>query len=681
MSTPAWPSTRSAAPGKYVASYFNDDKEHFVKRFFAGKEKFLERATSNQSFTRIVDDLKNPTQEKIVTAEADKNMLILAGPGAGKTRFVAHRRAFLLRVKRIAPRAILVLCFNRSAIQSLRQRLGDLVGNDMTGVTLLTFHGLALRLTGRSLISGGKSGDQEDIDFSRLITDAIRLLKGEAEIIGLQDIPPDEALIGRFSHILVDEYQDVDAEQYELVSLVAGKGREEGERKMAILAVGDDDQNIYRFRGASVEFIRKFQHDYQAEIHYLIENYRSTAHIIAAANCLSVRNTDRMKTGHPIRINEARQNLPPGGKWQYADQVAQGKVQMIKAADPDRQATVVVEELRRLQRGGPVDLGSCAVLAREWKGLDRVRSACEQAGIPVNLCWGRHASFPRLSRIREHADILERLRAMQTETITGSAVLSMLIRMKSQGTIWSGNLIRLMQDWQEGTGDTPQPASAVEENLYEAFAEQGRMKTIANGLFLATAHAVKGLEFDHVFILGDSWDKGTGTTIEDERRLYYVSMSRARETLPLFALDAAVNPHARLLSGDFIMAREMSSGTSEPMTRSTYHLLGMEDLFLDFAGTRGERHPSRLALQKCKAGERVVIQESNNHLELMDSDGVAIARLSKKAQNEWSDRLDSIREARIVALVRRYRDDLADKEFLAICHGQSWEVPIVEVVR
>ena len=209
---------------QYVASYFNDDKEHFVKRFFAGKEKFLERATSNQSYARIVDDLKNPAQEQIVAAEADRNMLILAGPGAGKTRVVAHRVAFLLRVKRIAPRAILVLCFNRSAAQSLRQRLRDLVGNDMTGVTLLTFHGLALRLTGRSLVSGGRPDGREDIDFSGLITDAIRLLKGETEIIGLQDIPPDDALIGRFSHILVDEYQDVDAEQYELVSLGCRQG-------------------------------------------------------------------------------------------------------------------------------------------------------------------------------------------------------------------------------------------------------------------------------------------------------------------------------------------------------------------------------------------------------------------------------------------------------------------------
>ena len=671
---------RISGAWQYVASYFNDDKEQFVKRFFAGKEKFLERATSNQSYARIVDDLKNPAQEKIVCAEADRNMLILAGPGAGKTRVVAHRVAFLLRVRRIASRAILVLCFNRSAVQSLRRRLRDLVGNDMAGVTLLTFHGLALRLTGRSLVSGGRPGDREDIDFSRLITDAIRLLKGETEVIGLQDIPPDEALIGRFSHILVDEYQDVDAEQYELVSLVAGKGREEGERKMAILAVGDDDQNIYRFRGASVEFIRKFQHDYQAEIHYLIENYRSTAHIIAAANCLIARNTERMKTGHPIRINEARQNLPPGGKWQHADPVAQGKVQVIKAADPDRQATMVVEELRRLQRGGPVDLGSCAVLAREWKDLDRVRSACDQAGMPVSLCWGRHASFPRLSRIREHADILERLHAMPTGTVTAGAVLTMLKNMYPQGTIWGANLIRLLQDWQEETGDTPQPASAVEEYLHEAFAEQDRMKTIADGLFLATAHAVKGLEFDHVFILGDSWDKGSGAAIEDERRLYYVSMSRARETLHLCVLDTAVNPHARSLAGDFMVVREMAPATAKPTTRRTYHLLGMEDLFLDYAGIREERHPSRLALQQSRAGEVVSLHKQGHHLEVLDSAGVAIARLSKKARGEWGDRLDCIREARIVALVRRYRDDVEDKAFQAACCGRSWEVPVVELV-
>jgi ATP-dependent DNA helicase RecQ len=178
---------------QYVASYFNDDKDQFVRRFFPGKDKFLERATSKQSYQRIVDDLKNVEQEKIVTAGQENNMLILAGPGAGKTRVVAHRVAYLLRVARINPKAILVLCFNRSAILSLRRRIHDLVGDDMAGVTLLTFHALALRLTGRSLVTQGKPGKREEIDFAEILIEAIRLLQGKAEVMGLGEIPPDFA--------------------------------------------------------------------------------------------------------------------------------------------------------------------------------------------------------------------------------------------------------------------------------------------------------------------------------------------------------------------------------------------------------------------------------------------------------------------------------------------------------
>jgi ATP-dependent DNA helicase RecQ len=590
--------TKISGAWQYVASYFNDDKEQFVKQFFPKKDKFLERATSKQSYQRIVDDLANRQQEKIVTAGAEKNMLILAGPGAGKTRVVAHRVAHLLRVNRVNSRSILVLCFNRSAILTLKRRLRDLVGADMLGVTMLTFHGLALRLVGRSLVSSGRGGVRGEIDFPRIITDAINLLKGDTTAPGFEDIPPDFALLGRFSHILVDEYQDIDGEQYELVSLLAGRSREEGERKMAILAVGDDDQNIYRFRGASVAFIKRFRQDYDAEIHYLVENYRSSAHIVAAANCLIAHNIERMKTGHPICVNRSRQNLAPGGRWQQYDPIAQGKVHVLEVENGAAQASVLLEELRRLQQCGPVDLANCAVLAREWKDLDLVRCMCEDAGVEVSLCWGRHGNFPRLTRIRENADILERLQAMRTETISGSTVLALCNRIHPAATVWSDNLKRILQDWVEESADTPQPVSAIEEYLYETLSEQGRSKSIGNGLFLATAHAVKGLEFDHVFILGDNWNKGVHAEIEDERRLYYVSMSRARETLHLFSLASCPNPHVTTLSGDFLLARKCLHDRKRPGETCSYSLLGMDDLFLDFAAQKAENHPARLALKR-----------------------------------------------------------------------------------
>ncbi|MBW2659854.1 MAG: hypothetical protein JRC87_09755, partial [Deltaproteobacteria bacterium] len=80
---------------------------------------------------------------------------------------------------------------------SLRRRLRDLVGNDMLAVTALTFHGLALRLTGRSLVPAGRLDLADGIDFSRIIEDAIRLLKGECDVVGFGDADPRDALVGR----------------------------------------------------------------------------------------------------------------------------------------------------------------------------------------------------------------------------------------------------------------------------------------------------------------------------------------------------------------------------------------------------------------------------------------------------------------------------------------------------
>lgn len=662
-----------------VASYFNDDKEDFIRRFFAGKTKLLKRATSEQSWQRIVDDLKNDSQESIVGANTEQNMLVLAGPGAGKTRAVAHRVAFLLRVKRVKPRAILVLCFNRSAVLSLRRRLRELVGDDMNGVTTLTFHGLALRLTGRSLVATGKAGNG-DVDFSEVIRDAVTLLSGEKEVMGFGDMPARDALIGTLSHILVDEYQDIDAEQYELVALLAGKNLADKEGKMTILAVGDDDQNIYRFRGANVGFIRKFQEDYKAQVHYLIENYRSTGNIIAAANNLIAHNSDRMKTGYPIRINQARSEMPAGGNRQINDPVACGRVQRLEVAGRKDQAAALLQEIARLQQlDSSFDLNSCAVLSREWKDLDPIRSALESAGIPVGFTWGRSDSFPRLHRIRENAVLLEHLRDNQNTLKTAGSLLAFLPNKAADDSLWQTNLRRLIDDWREETGDTPQPVAAILEYFYEAFSDQGRAKNLGNGVLLTTVHSVKGLEFDHVFLLGE-WPLKHGAEAEEERRLYYVGMSRARQTLQLFTFENGPNPHAGLLAGDFLVERKLRPAAGHHGKERRYALLGLEDMYLDFAGAREENHPIRRALKQLVTGDAVTAEIRNGNIELVDGKGVSVARLSKAAREKWLDKLGGIAAIRIVAIVRRYRDDIADKEYGGRCHGEMWEVPVVEIV-
>ena len=112
--------------------------------------------------------------------------------------------------------------------------------------------------------------------FDEVIRRATALLHGE-------DLLPEEAdeqrqrLLAGFRWILVDEYQDIDGAQYDLISALAGRTREDEDGKLTLFAVGDDDQNIYAFNGASVEFIRRFEADYGPKPAYLIGNYRSTA--------------------------------------------------------------------------------------------------------------------------------------------------------------------------------------------------------------------------------------------------------------------------------------------------------------------------------------------------------------------------------------------------------------------
>ncbi len=114
--------------------------------------------------------------------------------------------------------------------------------------------------------------------------------------------------------MLVDEYQDVGPEEYALISAVAGRSLDDPDLRISLFAVGDDDQNIYAFAGASIRHIRQFEEDYSAKPVFLTENYRSTGNIISAANAVIEHAADRMKTGHDITVNKARRNAPPGAR-------------------------------------------------------------------------------------------------------------------------------------------------------------------------------------------------------------------------------------------------------------------------------------------------------------------------------------------------------------------------------
>ena len=248
---------------RLAMDYFTLREDEFLARWLPGRDKEIGRETTPESWWTIVDSLKNPVQQGIVADDREQtNVLVLAGPGSGKTRVLVHRIAYLIRARRESARGILALAYNRHAAVDIRHRLAELIGDDARGVTVLTCHALAMRLAGASFT--GRAERPDDEMFQEVMRRAVELLRGEG-------LPPEEAdeqrerLLAGFRWILVDEYQDIGPDQYELISALAGRTLEDDAGKLTLFAVGDDDQNIYAFNGASVEFIRRFEADYGAE--------------------------------------------------------------------------------------------------------------------------------------------------------------------------------------------------------------------------------------------------------------------------------------------------------------------------------------------------------------------------------------------------------------------------------
>ncbi len=236
--------------------YFVIDRDAFLKRWMPGRGAEIRRQTTGKSWKAIVEALGNPVQEQIVRDDREQtNVLVLAGPGSGKTRVLVHRIAYLIRVKRENPSGILVLTYNRHAAAEIRERLRRLIGDDAQGITISTCHALAMRLVGASFAGRQKDGDP---DFDQCVLDAVKLLSGE----GLSKVEAEalrNTLIEGYRWILVDEYQDIGPEEYALIAAIAGRTLDDPDLRLSLFAVGDDDQNIYGFAGASIEFIRRFE--------------------------------------------------------------------------------------------------------------------------------------------------------------------------------------------------------------------------------------------------------------------------------------------------------------------------------------------------------------------------------------------------------------------------------------
>lgn len=646
--------------------YFAMEEADFMKAWMPGRLSEYRRQATPQSYARIVDDLGNTTQEQIVRDDREQtNVLVLAGPGSGKTRVLVHRVAYLVRIKREDPNGILVLAYNRHAAAEIRERLRRLIGEDARFVTVLTIHALAMRLVGASF--AGQAG-AETPDFDTLLADAAGLLRGD----GLDKVEAEalrETLIQGFRWILVDEYQDVGPEEFALIAAVAGRSIDDPEQRISLFAVGDDDQNIYAFAGASVRHIRQFEQDYSAKPVYLTDNYRSSQHIISAANAVIEGSRERMKTEHGITVDRARHKDPAGGSMEKLDPVAQGRVQILGCpAGNDAQALAAIDEMIRLSKLVPDwDWRRAAIISRDWRKLAPVRDFAEAHGIPVDMA---NEALPSVWRTREMQSFIAGLREKRCTLVTMADLTDALNAIAASR--WTDRIgDGLGQFAREVNGKAlPTP------DVIEWFAEWSKTSWgEQSGLKLLTAHRAKGLEFDDVVIMDGGWERPSRNEDQDApRRLFYVAMTRARRNLIVMSNDN--HEYLPTQSSAVVTRHVVPDLSGTPAKRRYFQSPEMRMVDLSFAGRQGSRHVVHRAISEAHVGGAVQLVQVGDRWHIEDVQGRALGRMSKAFSPPPNAKFVS---GEIAAIIKWRKED-ADEGFHHLLKRDHWEVVVPELI-
>ena len=605
--------------------------------------------------TPILESL-NDAQRQAVTAPAEAT-LVIAGAGSGKTRVLVHRAAWLIDVEGISPQSLLAVTFTNKAAAEMRGRIEGLLGTPVNHLWIGTFHGLAHRMLRRHWREAGLPQNFQIIDSD----DQIRLIKRLLKSLEIDDslwVPreiqyfingqKDEGLRPqhlddegdpqrrqkialyqsyeevcqrgglvdfaelllrahelwlnnaellahyrrRFQHLLVDEFQDTNAIQYAWLRILAGK---EG----IPFAVGDDDQSIYRWRGARVEHIQQFQKDFPGTtVVKLEQNYRSTGTILKAANAVIANNSSRM------------------GKNLWTDGVAGEAIRIYSAYNERDEADFVIGRLRDWIDQGNLRADT-AILYRSNAQSRVLEEALINAGIPYRVYGGLRfferaeikdaLAYLRLTSNRDDDSSFERVvnkptRGIGARTVeimrsyaranscsmwraagaiasdelssrAGNAVIAFLnlierlaletaeleLEDKVDHVIHASGLIDFFKKDKGEKGETrvenllelvsaakgfePDPAeemSTLDEFLSHAALEAGEGQADAwdDCVQLMTMHSAKGLEFPQVFLCGmedglfpHQRSIADPQGLEEERRLCYVGITRAKETL------------------------------------------------------------------------------------------------------------------------------------------------------
>ena len=406
-----------------------------------------------------------------------------------------------------------------------------------------------------------------------------------------------------------------------------------------------------------------------------VSRTRSSGHIIDAANRCIEPASGRLKRDHRLRIDSRRKPEPPGGSWARRDDLARGKVQVLEVAGgPLAQAVAAVGELKRLSALDPGwQWKRCAVIARNWADLDPVRSVCGVHGIAAQSGREELSSF---WRARETQRFLQVLEARGTSTI-GTQDLE---RHRSQlaDDPWSTLLAQALEELLLEEGDAEVLPVAYVRNWLGEWSKD--IRRAQRGLLLTSAHKAKGLEFDHIVIFDGRWNtSGNGEDAETPRRLYHVSMTRARETLALMQLEDASRPDPRdnalaarqgeraktllrsLTGAPSVVQRQASQpDISDPRLGERIMECTMGDVFVSFAGREAPESRTHRAIAALSPGDPLSLVQTNGQWKMVDGKGRQVGRMARK----WSVPAGmTIEKAVVGGIFTRWVKDKRDKEW------------------
>ncbi|HLO91989.1 MAG TPA: RecQ family ATP-dependent DNA helicase [Lentimicrobium sp.] len=567
---------------QFVDDYFQLNYQSFLDKYFKGtRQEEITRNITPAKFKKLFGDL-SPTQLNIVNNQTDNYIVVAAGPGSGKTKLLVHKLASLVLMEDVKYEQLLMLTFSRAAATEFKKRLIDLIGNAALNIQIMTFHSYCFNLLGKI----GSIDKSESI-----IKDAVQKIKNK-------DIEPN--LITK-TVLVIDEAQDMSEDEYALVKVLMDYN--DG---MRVIAVGDDDQNIYEFRNSSSKHLYDLIETYKAKKFPLLTNFRSKKNLVEFTNEFARCIRYRLK-------NEPVQS--------HAQEY--GSITLIcRKIDGSPVMPFVANLLNTELRGSACILTKTNDEALEITGL-LIRNR-----IPARLIQSNDGfSVFNLNEVRYFLNQLnfeDSSRLILDETWK-EAHRRLKVQFKTGADVEICN--KIIRNF-EACNPKKKYKSDFEEYIKESkledfIASEGEI------ILVSTMHKAKGREFDNIFIMLHDHRLNT----EEDKRLLYVAMTRARENLLIHysATNNSVSLHNILnrisVPGLQKLADESPAETAKEMVMQLSH----KEVYLGYFTSRQSN------INKLQSGD--ILQYKNYGC--TDTHGNSVLKFSK----QFVERIDKQEKA------------------------------------